>query len=127
MSKNSNTTLAVAEKPEKSESKIVPLQVREGEKQAELKSLPIEDLKNRAIALALLNQKHDGLTEKRKRLERFAIVHEHDNAQIRVTDANGEEFVSCSPKSIARLIDFWKEEFREAIEESETQIKAMFA
>jgi hypothetical protein len=123
-SKNSN---AVSMAAEKSETKILQLPVQEGEKPAELKSLPIEDLKNRAIALALLNQKHDGLTEKRKRLERFAIVHEHENAQIRVTDANGEEFVSNSPKSIARLIDFWKEEFREAIEESETQIKAMFA
>jgi hypothetical protein len=124
MSKNSNAALAAAEK---SETKVLQLPIQKEEKPADVKSLPIEDLKNRAIALSLLNQKHDGLTEKRKRLERFAIVHEQDNAQIWVTDANGEEFRSNSPKSIARLIEFWKEEFHEAIEENERQMKAMFA
>jgi hypothetical protein len=123
-SKNSNAALAAVEK---SETKIVPFQIQKEEKQAELKNLSIEDLKNRAITLTLLNQKHDGLIEKRKRLERFAIVHEQENAQIRVTDARGEEFVSNSPKSIAQLLIFWNEEFREAIEEVESQIKGAFA
>jgi ribosome-binding ATPase YchF (GTP1/OBG family) len=125
MSKNSSAALTIAEK---SEVKIVPMQriIQEPEK-TEVKNLSIEDLKNRAVALALLNQKHDDLTEKRKRLERFSIVHDHNNAQITVMDARGEEFVSGSPKSIKRLIEFWQDEFREAIAENEEQIKKMFA
>jgi hypothetical protein len=60
-------------------------------------------------------------------LERFAIVHDQNNAKITVLDAQGEEFMSSSPKSIKKLIEFWSEEFRDAIAENETQIKAMFA
>jgi hypothetical protein len=124
MSKNSNAALTIAEK---AETKIVPFSINEEAGKAEVKNLSIEDLKNRAITLALLNQKHDDLTEKRKRLERFSIVHDQHNANIRVVDAQGEEFVSSSPKSIKRLIEFWQEEFREAIAENEVQMKKMFA
>jgi hypothetical protein len=123
--------LAVSAGAEQKETKIISLQTSENkvtvQPVVEVKNLSMEELKNRAVAISLLNQKHDELTDKRKRLERFAIVHEQDNAQIRVKDANGEEFRSSSPKSIAKLIEFWKEEFSEAIEANEKQIKAMFA
>jgi hypothetical protein len=127
MPKNNNATATVAEK---NEVKIFPLQISKKNEETvptEVKNLSIEDLKNRAVALALLNQKHDDLTEKRKRLERFAIVHDQNNARISVFDAQGEEFKSSSPKSIKKLIEFWQTEFREAIEENEKQIKEMFA
>jgi hypothetical protein len=130
MSKNN---LATATVEEQSNVKVIALNLDkekkgvESPKTTEVQNLSIEDLKNRAVALTLLNQKHDDLTEKRKRLERFAIVHDQNNAQITVLDAQGEEFMSTSPKSIKKLIEFWSEEFREAIAENETQIKAMFA
>jgi hypothetical protein len=124
MSKNSSAALAA----EKQETKIVSLNAGKPEQEEqEVKNLSIEEVKNRAITLALLNRKHDDLTEKRKRLEQFAIVHDRNNAQINVTDANGEEFVSNSPKSIRKLVEFWQDEFREAIAENEEQMKKMFA
>jgi hypothetical protein len=86
------------------------------------KTLSIEDLKDKAVTLHLLKCKHDELNAKRKRLEKFAISHDTENAQIRVVDAQGEDFRSSSPKSIARLIDFWKDEFAEAITDIETQM-----
>ncbi|MDR1981337.1 MAG: hypothetical protein LBQ39_06950 [Tannerellaceae bacterium] len=89
---------------------------------AEMKAPTIEELKNRAVTLHLLKCKHDELNEKRKRLEKFAISHDSENASIYVTDADGEEFKSSSPKSIRRLIEFWKTEFSEAIEEIEAQM-----
>ena len=76
--------------------------------------------------MTLLNQKHDSLTEKMKRLERFSIVHEKENAQIQIVDAKGEEFESNSPKSISKLIEFWKDEFKEAINEVETEIRKVY-
>ncbi|GHU81355.1 hypothetical protein FACS1894145_8290 [Bacteroidia bacterium] len=128
MSKNNLATQTVAEEKE---TKIISLQSHKEEtlskETVEVKNLSIDDLKNRALTLTLLNQKHDELTEKRKCLERFAIVHDRSNAYIRVTDANGEEFKSSSPKSIKKLIEFWTDEFREAVEENEKQMKAMSA
>ncbi|GAP73074.1 hypothetical protein SAMD00024442_6_30 [Candidatus Symbiothrix dinenymphae] len=135
MSRNGSAVLKTADVAETHEVKIIPLQ---GSTESinntvgdtptgAIGNLPIEDLKNRAVALTLLNQKNDDLTEKRKRLDRFAIVHDQNNAKISVIDAQGEEFVSNSPKSIKKLIEFWQEEFKEAIAENETQIKAMFA
>jgi hypothetical protein len=129
MSKNSSATLSVA----KTEVKLIPVHVCDSAQGKErvipagTKITTIEELKNRATVLTLLNRKHDELTEKIKRLERFSIVHDTSNARITVVDASGEEFESGSPKSIAKLIDFWKEEFSDAITENEEKMKALFA
>jgi hypothetical protein len=90
------------------------------------KTPSIEDFKNRSLTLHLLKTKHDSLMEKRTRLDHFAIVHDQNNAQIVIHDANDEEFKSSSPKSIKRLIEFWKEEFSEAIAEIETEMYKIF-
>jgi hypothetical protein len=89
---------------------------------AVVKTPSIEDLKTRAVTLHLLKCKHDELNEKCRRLEKFAISHDTENARISVIDAQGEEFRSSSPKSIRRLVEFWKDEFTEAIAEIETQM-----
>lgn len=93
----------------------------------ERKELTLQELKNRATIIHLLDEKHTKLISKRASLDTFSIKHEKDNAQIVVTDANGEEFRSSSPKTIGQLIKFWKEEFDEAIEELEAEIKKQFA
>lgn len=126
MATTNQATLSVAEKQE---TKIISLQNNENNenKKTEVKNLPIDELKNRAIALNLLTQKNDELHAKRKRLERFAIIHDQNNAAVTVVDANGEKFVSTSPKSIKKLIEFWQEEFKEAIAENEAGIQALFA
>ena len=84
-------------------------------------------MKNKAQILHLLRTKHDTLTEKRKSLDHFTIVHDSNNAKILVKDANGEEFQSSSPKSIKNLIEYWKTEFSDAIKEVEQEIISNFS
>lgn len=91
-----------------------------------VKEPTLQELKDRATIVYLLQEKHTKLIEKRSSLDRFAIKHENDNAEITVTDASGEEFHSSSPKTIAKLIEFWKEEFNEAITEVENNLKKVF-
>ena len=93
----------------------------------ERKRIPtMQELKDCATTLYLLQDKHTKLLEKRSSLNKFAITHEKENAEVVVTDANGEEFTSRSPKTIAKLIEFWKEEFDEAIQAVEEELKKMF-
>lgn len=87
----------------------------------------LQELKNRATIIHLLDEKHTKLTAKRSSLDSFRIKHESENAQIVVTDANGEEFKSSSPRTISKVLEFWKEEFDEAITEIENEIKIQFA
>lgn len=97
---------------------VVNNQVKE-EKQV----LTIDDLKNRASLMVVLSEKHSLLLEKKRSLERFAISHDKNNASILVVDATGEEFKSSSPKTVGKLIEFWKQEFAEAISEVETSLR----
>ena len=92
------------------------------------KKIPtLQDLKNRATVLHLLNERHTKLTDKRSSLDKFELKHDENNATITVTDATGEEFTSNSPKSVAQLIEFWKCEFDEAIEAIEQKMAETFA
>ena len=93
----------------------------------EKKEPTLQELKNRATLIHLLDEKHTKLTAKRSSLDRFIIKHESENAQIVVTDANGEEFKSSSPRTIGKVLEFWKQEFDEAITEIENEIKIQFA
>lgn len=85
----------------------------------------IEDLKARASLMTILSQKHEDLTSKRRELERFAISHDKNNAQMSVVDANGKEFSSSNPKSIGQLLTIWKAEFEEAIKATEEELRAV--
>lgn len=87
----------------------------------------LQELKNRATVLFLLQEKHTKLSDKRASLDNFAIKHEESNATITVRDANGEEFKSSSPKTIGRFIEFCKEEFEVVINEVESELKKTFA
>ncbi len=93
---------------------------------AERRIPTMQELKDSVTTLYLLQEKHSQLITKRASLNKFAITHQKDNAEAVITDANGEEFRSCSPKTIAKLIEFWKEEFDEAINEVESQLKQIF-
>ena len=83
----------------------------------------IEEIKRKSEVLSRLSVKWDSLNEKRRRVEDFAISHDGDTAAVRVKDANGEVFESNSPKTIGKLIEFWKEEFAEAINSVEKEMR----
>ncbi len=86
----------------------------------------MQELKESVTTLYLLQEKHTALISKRASLNKFAITHQKDNAEVVVTDAHGEEFTSRSPKTIAKLIEFWKQEFDEAIAEVEAELQKIF-
>lgn len=86
----------------------------------------LEELKRRAEIVFLLREKHTKLTEKRAMLDKFTISHEKENATATVADAHGLEFTSSSPKTIAKLLEFWKEEFDDAISKIEEELKKNF-
>lgn len=85
--------------------------------------LTIEDIKRKNEVLRRLTAKYDLLQDKRRRVENFAISHDQDTASVTVSDATGEVFESNSPKTINKLIEFWKEEFNSALSEVEKEIR----
>jgi len=121
-------TLAISEKTEikPTAEKVEPTE-KVKEIITEKKQPTLQELKSRATIVYLLQEKHTKLSEKRTSLDRFAIKHDEDNASAMVTDAHGEEFKSASPKTIGKLIEFWKEEFDEAINEVERELIKTFA
>lgn len=123
--KNKTTANEVQKPKEVKPKEVKPKEVKL--KEVVKKEPTVQDLKNRATIIHLLDEKHTKLTAKRSSLDTFRIKHESENAQIVVTDANGEEFKSSSPKTIGKLIEFWKAEFDEAITEIEAEIKNQFA
>jgi hypothetical protein len=123
--KNKTTSNEVQKPKEVKEKEVKAKEVKP--KEVVKKEPTLQELKNRATIIHLLDEKHTKLTAKRSSLDTFRIKHESENAQIVVTDANGEEFKSSSPKTIGKLIGFWKEEFDEAITEIEIEIKNQFA
>ncbi len=92
----------------------------------ESKAPSLEELKRRAEIVFLLREKHTQLTAKRASLDKFTISHEKENATATVEDVNGMHFTSSSPKTIAKLLEFWKQEFDEAIAKVEDELKRNF-
>ena len=77
--------------------------------------------------LAALKEKYQELTGKRKSLDLFAISHDNQNAQIQIVDAKGQSFESSNPKCIKEVIDIWMKDFAKAIEETEKEIRNLYA
>lgn len=110
------------------------LSITEGKKDQEQtpsipvhKELTVLDLKTRATIIHLLSEKHTMLSTKRASLDTFTVKHDDENAVITVRDANGEEFKSSSPKTVKKLVEFWKDEFDEKIEEIENELRIQYA
>ena len=89
----------------------------------ETKVLTIDDIKRKNEVLRRLTAKYDTLQDKRRKVENFKISHDTDTASVTVSDATGEVFESNSPKTIGKLIEFWTEEFNNALAEVEKEIR----
>jgi adenine C2-methylase RlmN of 23S rRNA A2503 and tRNA A37 len=125
LASSKNQPKASTTKPKKENSpKIEKL---EEVKPVAKKEPTLQELKNRATVVYLLQEKHTKLIEKRASLDKFAIKHENENASITVRDANGEEFKSSSPKTINQFIEFCKAEFEVVINEVEKELMKAFA
>lgn len=124
MSKNS-TAQNIEQKQTTGDTPTMTILVPEkkGEEKKEIGLPTIEEIKRRNDVLTRLVVRHENLTEKRRMVENFQVSHDRDTASVLVTDANGEHFQSNSPKTIGKLIEFWKAEFNEAISELEQEIR----
>jgi len=121
-SEEKKPNLAISKTATTTQAKQEPVQMQEQTKQIPT----LQQLKDRAAIVFLLQEKHTKLSEKRTSLDKFTITHEKDNATATVADMNGLEFKSSSPKTIGKLIEFWKAEFDEAISEVENELKKAF-
>ena len=122
---NDDRILVVSMKPEQAEvPNAEKLKLSEQEPTEKAKSiLTIEEIKRKNEVLRRLTAKYDALQEKRERVENFEISHDQDTASVTVSDATGEVFESNSPKTIGKLVEFWKEEFSTALIELEKEIR----
>ena len=90
------------------------------------KVLTLQEYKDRAVSAFLLQKKHNELTAKRRELDEFSISSDRETCKIFVKDGMGRDFESGCKKSMKKLIEFWKEEFTNAINEVENEIKGIF-
>ena len=119
-------TVVIPEKAEQKEQKTdetpeapaEPAKVEEAKKQ-----LTIEEIKRKNEILRRLVAKHEDISLKLWRIENFKISADRETATVQVTDASGEEFQSNSPKTIGKLIEFWTDEFKNALAEIEKEIR----
>ena len=89
----------------------------------EKKQLTIDEIKRKNEVLRRLTSKYDDVSLKLWRIENFKISADRETATVQVTDASGEEFQSNSPKTIGKLIEFWTDEFKNALAELEKEIR----
>ncbi|OJU50641.1 MAG: hypothetical protein BGN96_00205 [Bacteroidales bacterium 45-6] len=114
---------AVAQAQEQNTTMTV---VKPANQTAEAKQPTIEEIKQRATIINLLQGKHTQLTEKLNSLEKFDIEHDRENVTAQLEDASGRSFTSSSPKTIKLVLDSWKSDFKEAIAETEQKLKEAF-
>ncbi len=122
ISKNADKT-AVAQTQEQKTTMTV---VKPEPTQEKPKAPSIEEIKQRATIINLLQSKHTQLTEKLNSLEKFDIEHDRENVTAQLEDASGRSFTSSSPKTIKLVLDSWKSDFKDAIAETEQKLKEAF-
>ena len=100
------------------EAPAEPAKVEEAKKQ-----LTIEEIKRKNEVLRRLTQRYDEISLKLFKIENFKISSDRDTSSVFLTDANGENFQSNSPKTVQKVIQFWTDEFKNALEEIEKEIR----
>ena len=83
----------------------------------------IEEIKRKNEVLRRLVAKHEDISLKLWRIENFKISSDKDTSSVFLTDSNGENFQSNSPKTVQKVIQFWTDEFKNALEEIEKEIR----
>lgn len=100
------------------EAPAEPAKVEEAKKQ-----LTIEEIKRKNEVLRRLTQRYDDISLKLFKIENFKISSDRDTSSVYLTDANGESFQSNSPKTVQKVIQFWTDEFKNALSDIEKEIR----
>ena len=85
--------------------------------------LTIEEIKRKNEILRRLTQRYDEVSLKLFKIENFKISSDRETSSVFLTDANGESFQSNSPKTVQKVIQFWTDEFKNALSEIEKEIR----
>ena len=83
----------------------------------------IEEIKRKNEILRRLTQRYDEVSLKLFKIENFKISSDRETSSVFLTDANGESFQSNSPKTVQKVIQFWTDEFKNALSEIEKEIR----
>lgn len=90
------------------------------EKTARPEPLTVEQLKEKMLRGAQLSERHDELTNKLNRFKEFQFS---ENAQVRIQDDRGINFVTHNERIVKRFFDVCTEEYGKAISGIETELK----
>lgn len=108
----------------KSETAPLPEETAPPAKVEAVKPQPtIEEIKRKNEILRRLTQRYDEVSLKLFKIENFKISSDRETSSVFLTDANGESFQSNSPKTVQKVIQFWTDEFKNALSEIEKEIR----
>ena len=90
----------------------------------EVKPVPtFQELRDKGKTLFMLGDKWEEVKGKQEQLRSFKLTHQHEQAKIVLSDAEGKTFASSNPKAIAKFIEFCSEQFENTLSELETEIR----
>lgn len=84
--------------------------------------LTVEQLKEKMVRGAQLSERHDELNAK---LNRFKDFQFSENAQVRIQDDRGINFVTHNERIVKRFYNVCSEEYGNAIQGIETELKSL--
>ena len=85
----------------------------------------IRELQEKAEKMHLLSERYNVLSGKKQQLEVFSISHDGETAGLYLTDAKGTSFNSSNPVCIRKLIEIWKQNYSEALEQTEKEMRTL--
>lgn len=85
--------------------------------------LSIDQLTDKADRVYLLRKKYEEIRDKRKQLEKFAISHDSNNAQLTLVDANELTISTSNPVAIGKLLADWMCDLNTGLEKTESEIR----
>ena len=99
-------------------TEVYPVQ----ETAAKPEPLTVEELKSKLVRGAQLGERHDELTGKLNRFKEFQFS---ENAQVRIQDDRGINFVTHNERIVKRFFEVCSEEYGNAIQGIETELKSL--
>ncbi len=104
------------------EVEVIAQAIEKTEPTARPEPLTVEQLKEKMLRGAQLSERHDELTNKLNRFKEFQFS---ENAQVRIQDDRGINFVTHNERIVKRFFDVCTEEYGNAISGIETELKSL--
>jgi hypothetical protein len=122
---NKSATMVVVKEVEEVQliAQVIETQEQETtEPEKKPEPLTVEELKSKLLRGAQLGERHDELTGKLNRFKEFQFS---ENAQVRIQDDRGINFVTHNERIVKRFFEVCSEEYGNAIQNIETELKSL--